>query len=132
MGANFDKIIYADVPVENGRAKVLGTQHIDGVPGTGAPIHLDWRDTAGGRTGRLLPGGWKHEDWAGPVGSRATGKEPAWTDISTARTTATLNLRRERHFANVSAGPDACLRPIASPPPTTRLVLAAAKTSQVN
>ena len=54
---NFDKIIYADVPVENGRAKILGAQHIEGVPGAGAPIHLDWRDTAGGHTGRLLPTG---------------------------------------------------------------------------
>ena len=54
---NFGQIVHADVPVENGPAKVLGTQHIDGVPGTGAPVHLDWRDTAGGRTGRLLPTG---------------------------------------------------------------------------
>jgi 2-methylaconitate cis-trans-isomerase PrpF len=54
---NFGKIIHASVPVLNGRARVSGDTSIDGVPGTGAPIVLDFRDTVGGITGKLLPTG---------------------------------------------------------------------------
>ena len=32
-----------------------GDYHIDGVPGTGAKITLDWSETAGGITGNVLP-----------------------------------------------------------------------------
>lgn len=52
---NTDKIIVADVPVANGRPLVAGDLAIDGVPGTGAPIALDFKDAAGAITGRLLP-----------------------------------------------------------------------------
>ena len=54
---NFGKMIYASVPVRDGKARVLGDEHIDGVPGTGARIDLDFRDTAGGVSGQLLPTG---------------------------------------------------------------------------
>ncbi|CAG2154291.1 PrpF domain-containing protein [Cupriavidus numazuensis] len=54
---NFGNIIHASVPVRDGRAQVIGTQHIDGVPGYGAPIALDFRETVGGKTGKLLPTG---------------------------------------------------------------------------
>ncbi|MBW7970249.1 PrpF domain-containing protein [Bradyrhizobium sp. BR 10289] len=52
---NTGKIIVADVPVLNGRARVSGDLAIPGVPGTGAPILLNWVDTVGAKTGRLLP-----------------------------------------------------------------------------
>lgn len=54
---NFGKVIHAQVPVRDGRARVSGNEHIDGVPGSGAPIVLDFRESAGGLTGRLLPTG---------------------------------------------------------------------------
>lgn len=55
---NFGQIIHAEVPVdEDGRARVLGPQRVDGVPGTGAPVRLDMRELIGGQTGRLLPTG---------------------------------------------------------------------------
>jgi 2-methylaconitate cis-trans-isomerase PrpF len=52
---NTNSIIVADVPVVEGKAAVEGDYHIDGVPGTGARIGLDFSSTAGGVTGSLLP-----------------------------------------------------------------------------
>jgi 2-methylaconitate cis-trans-isomerase PrpF len=54
---NTDCILTAEVPVVNGKAAVEGNYHIDGVPGTGARIDLDFSDTAGAVTGRILPTG---------------------------------------------------------------------------
>ncbi len=54
---NFDKVMVAQVPVVDGKAAVDGDFAIDGVPGTGARISLDWSDVVGGTTGRLLPTG---------------------------------------------------------------------------
>ncbi len=54
---NTGKIILADVPVENGRARTEGDCAIDGVPGTGAGIRLTFVDPGGSVTGRLLPSG---------------------------------------------------------------------------
>ena len=50
-------MIYVNVPVQNGRAKVCGNQKIDGVPGIGAPIAIDLKDSVGSVTGKLLPTG---------------------------------------------------------------------------
>ncbi len=54
---NTGRILVASVPVVEGYAAVVGDLAIDGVPGTGAPIALDFSDTAGGTTGALLPTG---------------------------------------------------------------------------
>jgi 2-methylaconitate cis-trans-isomerase PrpF len=45
------------VPVEGGKVKVAGDFAIDGVPGTGARIELNWSDMVGANTGKLLPTG---------------------------------------------------------------------------
>ncbi len=54
---NTGSILVATVPVINGKAAVEGDYHIDGVPGTGARIDLDFSDTAGAVTGHMLPTG---------------------------------------------------------------------------
>ncbi|MFZ7102769.1 MAG: 2-methylaconitate cis-trans isomerase PrpF family protein [Peptococcaceae bacterium] len=54
---NTGKILIAEVPVINGQAQVKGDCKIDGVPGTGAKIMLDFADTAGSVTKNLLPTG---------------------------------------------------------------------------
>ncbi|MDP2623722.1 MAG: PrpF domain-containing protein [Actinomycetota bacterium] len=54
---NTSRILVARVPVRDGVAAVAGDLGIDGVPGTGAPIALDYRATGGGITGALLPTG---------------------------------------------------------------------------
>lgn len=54
---NTGRILRAEVPTKNGRALEKGDFAIDGVPGTGARITLDWSDSAGGVTGKLLPTG---------------------------------------------------------------------------
>lgn len=54
---NTGKILIAEVPVKNGKAKVTGTCKIAGVPGTGAKIMMDFADTAGSVTNKLLPTG---------------------------------------------------------------------------
>ncbi|WP_262385390.1 2-methylaconitate cis-trans isomerase PrpF family protein [Shouchella clausii] len=59
---NTDRIIIAHVPVENGRAKQVGNFHIDGVPGGGAKIMLDFQNAAGAKTGALFPTG-ARKDW---------------------------------------------------------------------
>ncbi|PLC49404.1 3-methylitaconate isomerase [Pollutimonas subterranea] len=52
---NTDKILFADVPVRDGEPLVEGNLAIGGVPGTGAPIALDFSRAAGAITGQLLP-----------------------------------------------------------------------------
>ncbi|MEG2678846.1 MAG: PrpF domain-containing protein [Oscillospiraceae bacterium] len=54
---NTGKILVAHVPVSGGKARVTGDYAIDGVPGTGAKIVLDWSQAVGGCTGKLLPTG---------------------------------------------------------------------------
>jgi len=54
---NTGKLIHAHVPVDDGRASVRGDFMLDGVPGTGARIALDFLDPGGAVTGRLLPTG---------------------------------------------------------------------------
>jgi 2-methylaconitate cis-trans-isomerase PrpF len=54
---NTKKMIIAEVPVVAGKAAVMGDFSIDGCPGTGARIMLDFSDSAGSSTGRLLPTG---------------------------------------------------------------------------
>ena len=54
---NTGKILVAEVPVEGGMAKVKGDYAIDGTPGTGAKQMLDFADTWGSATGKLLPTG---------------------------------------------------------------------------
>ncbi len=57
FSTNTQKMIYITVDVLNGEARVDGDCHIDGVPGTGSRILVDFRDQAGGFTGRLFPTG---------------------------------------------------------------------------
>jgi 2-methylaconitate cis-trans-isomerase PrpF len=54
---NTRKLIHARVPVEDGAAAVAGDFVLDGVPGAGARIALDFLDPGGAVTGRLLPTG---------------------------------------------------------------------------
>lgn len=54
---NSNKLLIAQVPVKDGKAMVEGDYHIDGVPGTGAKIAMDWSDAVGGATGKLQPTG---------------------------------------------------------------------------
>ncbi|MFC1941437.1 2-methylaconitate cis-trans isomerase PrpF family protein [Chloroflexota bacterium] len=54
---NTNSVIIAKVPVKGNKAEVEGTHSIAGVPGTGAKILLDFSDSAGAITGKLLPTG---------------------------------------------------------------------------
>lgn len=54
---NSNNILIAEVPVKDGKAQIAGDFKIDGCPGTGAMITLDWSDVVGGITGKLLPTG---------------------------------------------------------------------------
>ena len=57
FNTNTKKIIEAEVPVRGGRAVAEGDFVIDGVPGSGARIVLNFVNSAGSRTGKLLPTG---------------------------------------------------------------------------
>jgi 2-methylaconitate cis-trans-isomerase PrpF len=54
---NTDKVLLAQVPVTEGRARVTGDCVIAGVPGSGAEVVMDYSATAGAVSGRLLPTG---------------------------------------------------------------------------
>jgi len=54
---NTGKVIEAVVQTPGGRVTYDGEARIDGVPGTGAPIVLNFVDAAGAKTGKLLPTG---------------------------------------------------------------------------
>ena len=60
---NTDKVIEAQVQVENGRVKYDGDFAIAGVPGTAAPIKLSFIDPMGSVTGKLLPTGNASDVW---------------------------------------------------------------------
>jgi methylitaconate Delta-isomerase len=51
------KTVVGEIPVVDGKAKVEGDYQIDGAPGSGAKIGLDWADMAGANTGKVLPTG---------------------------------------------------------------------------
>lgn len=54
---NTDKVLVARVPVSAGKARVIGDCVIAGVPGSGAQIVMDYSETVGAVSGRLLPTG---------------------------------------------------------------------------
>ncbi|RJQ77543.1 MAG: 3-methylitaconate isomerase [Desulfobacteraceae bacterium] len=54
---NIKRIISITVPTPDQTVQFAGDYAIDGVPGTGAKIELNWADTAGALTGAVLPTG---------------------------------------------------------------------------
>ena len=54
---NTKKIIKAYVPTSGGKTEYLGNYTIDGVPGAGSRILVDFSNAAGSATGKLLPTG---------------------------------------------------------------------------
>jgi 4-oxalomesaconate tautomerase len=54
---NTDSLATAAFPLESGLPDYAGDAAIDGVPGTAAPIQLDFAGIAGGTSGALLPTG---------------------------------------------------------------------------
>jgi 4-oxalomesaconate tautomerase len=54
---NTDSLATAHVQTPGGRVRYDGGARIDGVPGTHAPINLDFEDVAGSTCGALLPTG---------------------------------------------------------------------------
>jgi 4-oxalomesaconate tautomerase len=54
---NTGAFIDVTVPTPGGKVLYAGSTAIDGVPGTGAPVLLGFRQIAGSKTGRMLPTG---------------------------------------------------------------------------
>ncbi len=57
FNTNLGRVLSIEVPVAEGRPLERGDYRVPGVPGSGARILIDFADTAGGATGRLLPTG---------------------------------------------------------------------------
>lgn len=57
FSVNTQKMMYMTLEVLNGEARVAGDTAIGGIPGTGAEVLVDFRDQAGGFTGKLFPTG---------------------------------------------------------------------------
>jgi len=53
---NTKKVIEAHIPVKDGEVITTGNYSIDGVPGTGAKIVLNFLNSGGSKTGKQLPG----------------------------------------------------------------------------
>ena len=62
---NTGQIAVATVQTPGGRVTYAGDAAIDGVPGTAAPVPLEFRDTAGSTCGALLPSGKAVDEVAG-------------------------------------------------------------------
>ena len=58
---NSEQIAAARVRTEAGRVVYEGDVRIDGVPGSGAPVPIEFRDTAGSSCGALFPSGNKRD-----------------------------------------------------------------------
>jgi len=54
---NTGAIIDVTLQTPDGKVEYSGSQSIDGVPGTAAPVSLDFRNITGAATGRMLPSG---------------------------------------------------------------------------
>lgn len=54
---NTQKVLVATIAVKDGCALIDGDYKVDGVPGTGSKIELDYKYTFGAVTGKLLPTG---------------------------------------------------------------------------
>jgi hypothetical protein len=59
---NTRKVLVAEVPVRDGAPRVEGDCRIDGVPGTGAEVVLDYAHSVGATTERLLPTGRERDE----------------------------------------------------------------------
>lgn len=57
FNTNTQKVIIAEVEVENGQVQTDGICSIPGVPGTGSPIYLTFTSAEGAVTGKLFPTG---------------------------------------------------------------------------
>jgi 4-oxalomesaconate tautomerase len=62
---NTGGVATATIPLSDGRPRYDGATAISGVPGTAAPIRLDFEDVAGSSCGALLPTGQPTEQVAG-------------------------------------------------------------------
>ncbi len=65
FNVNTGKIVEATIQTPDRRVTYEGNTHIDGVPGTAAPIFLTFLDAAGAKTGKLLPTGRPRESILG-------------------------------------------------------------------
>ena len=59
---NTQSIAVARIQTPGGRVRYDGEARIDGVPGTAAPIPIDFLDVAGSSCGKLLPTGHAHDE----------------------------------------------------------------------
>jgi hypothetical protein len=57
FNTNTGKVLEAEVPVRNGRSISEGDFVVDGIPGSGARIVVNFVNASGSKTGRLLPTG---------------------------------------------------------------------------
>ena len=62
---NTGKTAAISVPTPGGKLRYSGDTRIDGVPGTAAPIRIEFRDTAGSACGALFPTGRKVDEFNG-------------------------------------------------------------------
>jgi 4-oxalomesaconate tautomerase len=57
FNVNTRAVVHAVIQTQDGQVRSDGDLAIDGVPGTGAPISLDFVEAVGSKTGKLLPTG---------------------------------------------------------------------------
>lgn len=97
---NTRQILLAHVPVRAGQPAVSGDYAIPGVPGTGAEIRLDFSQTMGSTTGKLLPTGNRRDTLFVPRLGRSV--EVSIVDVAK----PTLFFRAEEVGITGTEGPD--------------------------
>ena len=112
---NTGKTAAISVPTPGGNVRYTGTARIDGVPGTAAPIRIEFRDTAGSACGALFPTGRKIDEIDGLPATLIDNGMPcvilraAELDISGNEHPATLeansHLRNRLESVRLRAGP---------------------------
>jgi 2-methylaconitate cis-trans-isomerase PrpF len=71
---NTGSIVFVRLATPRGHVEYQGDTAIDGAPGTGAPISLDFVDAVGSKTGKLLP--------TGQISNRIEGVEVSCVDVA--------------------------------------------------
>jgi 4-oxalomesaconate tautomerase len=102
---NTDSLAVAQIVTPEGYVEYEGSAHIDGVPGSHAPIPIEFVDVAGSTCGSLLPTGHASDEIAGV---RVTCIDNGMPVVCVAA--ADVGLRGDEPPADIEANADACAR----------------------
>lgn len=102
---NTDSLAIAQITTPEGYVEYEGSAHIDGVPGSHAPIPIEFVDVAGSTCGALLPTGHASDEIAGVSVTCIDNGMPVVCVAA-----SEVGLRGDESPADIEANADACAR----------------------